>query len=168
MEKDTKLDMQKALDSRDSSIKVQNGESDFSRFYHMNVPFQITLEYCDGSEPDDYVNIVTLSFEKAVLYQETLSKKNSSYTKNAPHFHDFFEFVIVLEGNIIQRIEGKDYLYPAGSCCLVNRNLRHMEHYQSRCRVLYIGLSPDFVAELFAYAQNAFFSTEKKIYDSAL
>ncbi len=168
MEKDAKLDMQKALDSRDSSIKVQNGESDFSRFYHMNVPFQLTLEYCDGSGPEDYVNIITLSFEKAVLYQETLSKKNYSYTKNAPHFHDFFEFVIVLEGQIIQRIEGKDYLYSAGSCCLISRNLRHMEHYQSQCRVLYIGLSPDFVTELFAYAQNALFSIEKEIYDSAL
>lgn len=53
MEKDAKLDMQKALDSRDSSIKIQNGESDFSRFYHMNVPFQLTLEYCDGSGPED-------------------------------------------------------------------------------------------------------------------
>ena len=168
MEKDIKLDMQKALDSNDSSIKVQNGESDFSRYYHMRVPFQLTLEYCAGCKPEDYVNIVTLSFEKAVLYQETLAKKNYSYVKNAPHFHDYFEFVIVLEGNIIQRIEGKDYLYPAGSCCLINRNLRHAEHYQSQCRVLYIGLSPDFVTELFSCAQNAFFSAEKRIYESAL
>lgn len=168
MEKEIKLDMQNALDSRDSSIKVQNGESDFSRFYHMNVPFQLTLEYCDGSEPEDYVNTVTLSFEKAVLYQETLSQKNYSYTKNAPHFHDFFEFVIVLDGNIVQKIEGQDYLYPAGSCCLINRNLRHMERYFSKCQVLFIGLSPDFVTELFSCAQTSFFPGEKKIYDSDL
>lgn len=173
MEKDTRfvyspLDMQEVLDSRDSSINVQNGESDFSRFYHMNVPFQLTLEYCSGSGQDDYVNIVTLSFEKAVLYQESPALKNYSYTKNAAHFHDFFEFVIVLEGNIIQKIEGKDYLYPAGSCCLINRNLRHTEHYGSRCRVLFIGLSPDFVTELFAAAQNSFFPDEKEICDSDL
>lgn len=162
------LDIQKVLDSSDSSINVQNGDSDFSRFYHMNVPFQLTLEYCDGAAPEDYVNVVTLSFEKAVLYQETLAMKNYSYTKNAPHFHDFFEFVIVLEGTILQRIEGKDYLYPAGSCCLINRNLRHMERYQSKCRVLYIGLSPEFITELFASAQNAFFAGERNICDSDL
>ncbi len=161
-------EMQKVLDSSDSSINVRNGDSDFSRFYHMNVPFQVTLEYCDGPEPEDYVNVVTLSFEKAVFYQESLAMKNYSYTKNAPHFHDFFEFVIVLEGTIVQKIEGKDYLYPAGSCCLINRNLRHMERYQSQCRVLYIGLSPGFVTELFASAQNAFFAGEKQIYDSTL
>ncbi|MDE6053134.1 MAG: hypothetical protein K2G55_05110, partial [Lachnospiraceae bacterium] len=104
---DNTLDMQKVLDSSDSSINVQNGDSEFSRFYHMNVPFQLTLEYCDGAEPEDFVNVITLSFEKAVLYQESLAMKNYSYTKNAPHFHDFFEFVIVLEGTIVQKIEGK-------------------------------------------------------------
>lgn len=161
-------DMQLILDSSGSSINVQNGDSDFSRFYHMNVPFQLTLEYCSGSDPTDYVNVVTLSFKKAVMYQESLDMKNYSYTKNAPHFHDFFEFVIVLEGTIVQKIEGKDCLYPAGSCCLINRNLRHMEHYQSQCQVLFIGLSPDFVTELFTSAQNAYFSNEKKICSSAL
>ena len=131
-------DMQEVLDSGVSSINVRNGESDFSRFYHMNVPFQLTLEYCDGGKPEDYVNIVTVSFEKAVLYQEALSVKNYSYAENAPHLHDFFELVIVLRGTITQKIEGRDYLYPAGSCCLINRNLRHMERYTSQCSVLFI------------------------------
>lgn len=171
--KETKLvysasDMQEVLDSGASSINVHNGESDFSRFYHMNVPFQLTLEYCDGGEPEDYVNIVTVSFEKAVLYQETLTVKNYSYTENAPHFHDFYEFVVVLRGTITQKIEGKDYLYPAGSCCLINRNLRHMERYSSQCSVLFIGIAPDFVTTLFHSVQNALFSTEKKIYSSTL
>lgn len=168
MEKDTRLDMQEALDSCDSSIKVQNGESDFGRFYHMNVPFQLTLEYCNGPGEEDYVNIVTLSSTKAVLYQEPLSKKNYSYNKNAPHSHDFFEFVIVLEGDIVQKIEGREYLYTAGSCCLINRNLRHLEYYHSKSRVLYIGLSPDLFAELFASAQNSFFSNEKEICSSEI
>lgn len=168
MEPTTKLDMLEALDSSNSSIKIQNGESDFSRFYRMNVPFQLTLEYCDGPGPEDYVNVVTLSAAKAVLYQESLSGKNYSYRKNAPHLHDFFEFVIVLEGSIIQKIEGKEYLYTAGSCCLINRSLRHMEHYSSRCKVLFIGLSPDFMTELLSSAQNSSFPSEKTFYDSEL
>ncbi len=135
-------DMQEVLDSGVSSINVRNGESDFSRFYHMNVPFQLTLEYCDGGKPEDYVNIVTVSFEKAVLYQEALSVKNYSYAENAPHLHDFFELVIVLRGTITQKIEGRDYLYPAGSCCLINRNLRHMERYTSQCSVLFLAYLP--------------------------
>lgn len=168
MEKDTTLTMLEALDSHDSSIKIQNGESDFSRFYRMNVPFQLTLEYCNGSKEEDYVNIVTLSSTKAVLYQESSAAKNYSYKKNASHLHDFFEFVIVLEGSIVQKIEGKEYLYTAGSCCLINRSLRHMEHYTSKCKVLFIGLSPDFITELFFAAQNSSFPNERKICDSEL
>lgn len=166
MKKDTMLDMQEALDSPDSSIHVQNGESDFGRFYRMDVPFGLTLEYCSGVDAEDYVNIVTLSFDKAVLYQETYTQKNYSYAKGAPHFHDFFEFVVVLEGNIIQKIEGKDYLYTAGSCCLINRSLRHAEHYPAAAKVLYIGISPAFVTGLFDAAQNSFFSGEKTFFDS--
>lgn len=162
------LDMLKALESDDSSINVQNGESDFSRFYHMDVPFQLTLEYCSGAKPEDYVNVVTLSSTKAVLYQETLITKNNPYATNAPHFHDFFEFVIVLEGTIIQKIEDKEYLYTAGSCCLINRNLRHLEYYRCECKVLYIGLSPSFIAELFGSAQNSSFLKEKEIFDGEL
>lgn len=168
MKENTTLSMLEALDSPNSSINVQNGESDFGRFYDMNVPFQITLEYCDGADAEDYVNVVTLSFAKSVLYHETAALKNYSYAKNAPHFHNFFEFVIVLEGSITQRIEGKDYLYSAGSCCLINRSLRHLEHYHSRCKVLFIGLSPDFISELFDSIQHSPFLSEKGICNSPI
>ena len=168
MEKYTTPDMRESLDSLDSSINVQNGESDFGRFYSMNVPFQVTLECCDDSDSEGYVNVVTLSFEKAVLYQESVAVKNYSYTKNAPHYHDFFEIVIVLEGNIVQRIEGKEYLYSAGSCCLINRSLRHLEHYNSKSKVLFIGLSPDFITGLFDSALTSLIPSEKEICNSKI
>lgn len=68
------LALTEALTSQSSCINVQNVESDIYRFYHMDVPFQVTLEYCNGSEPEDYVNVVTLSADKSVLYQAALSR----------------------------------------------------------------------------------------------
>lgn len=155
------LDMATALNGPDTSIDVQNIESDIGRFYHMNVPFQITYEYCSGSKPDDYLNIVTLSADKSILYQESLATKN--YSRDLLHFHDFFEFVIVLEGSIVQKIEGKNYPYNAGSCCLINRSLYHMERYSDKTRVLFIGMSPDFITELFDSANSSGFQDEKQI-----
>ena len=157
------MQMQQALQSQYSSINVQNTNSDLNRFYHMNVPFQLTLEYCSGSELEDYINIMTLSAEKSLMYQESAATKNFARTKDVMHYHDFFEFVIVLEGSIVQKIEGKDYLYAAGSCCLINRSLCHLEHYHAKTKVLFIGMSPEFVSELFKSAQNSAFSAEKKI-----
>lgn len=130
----------------------------------MNVPFQLTLECCSGSELEDYINIVTLSSERAILYQESAGLKNNyKQAKDILHFHDFFEFLIVLEGNIIQKIEEREYLYTAGTCCLINRSLCHLEHYHSKSKVLFIGMSPDFISELFLSAQNSSFQDEKNI-----
>lgn len=159
------LDMETALHSKSSSINVQNLQSDFNRLYHMNTPFQVALEYCSGSHPDDYVNIVSLSAEKSIMYQEKLSVKNFTNTKTFQHYHDYFEFVIVLEGSIVQKIEGNDYQYSAGSCCMINRSLCHMEHYHAQTKVLFLGLSVDFIKELFASAQVSPFENEKRICD---
>lgn len=157
------LALAEALMSKASSINVQNTHSDINRFYHMDVPFQITLEYCSGPAPEDYVNVVTLSADRSVLYQETTASKNHTHTEAIAHFHDFFEFVIVLEGSINQKIEGRDYQYAAGSCCLINRSLCHLEHYHDQCKVLFIGMSPDFISELFANAKSSAFSEENTI-----
>ena len=160
------LTLTEALTSKASSINVQNTQSDINRFYHMDVPFQVTLEYCSGPEPEAYVNVITLSADRSVLYQETSAAKNYTHTNDVLHFHDFFEFVIVLEGNIVQKIEGKDYQYAAGSCCLINRSLCHLEHYHDKCKVLFIGMSPEFVSELFASAKASAFQREKEICNS--
>lgn len=162
------LAMMQALESAASSINVRNVESMISRFFYMNVPFQVTLECCSGPNPDDYVNVVTLSAGKAILYQESAAAKNWLYGKAVQHFHDFFEFVIVLEGSITQQIEGREYLYTAGSCCLLNRSLCHLERYHTKSKVLFIGLSIDFIAELFASAQRSPFVDERAIYGSEI
>lgn len=160
------LTLTEALTSKSSSINVKNTESDIHRFYHMDVPFQITLECCSGPEPEDYVNVVTLSADRSVLYQESSALKNCTNTNDILHFHDYFEFVIVLEGSIVQKIEGKEYQYAAGSCCLINRSLCHLEHYHDNCKVLFIGMSPEFVSELFASAKTSSFQDEKTICNS--
>jgi AraC-like DNA-binding protein len=73
-----------------------------------------------------------------------------------------------LEGTIVQLIEGKEYLYPPGTCCLINRSLQHLEHYQARTKVLYIGMSPEFIMELFNSAKCSSFKSERDIYQSTL
>lgn len=160
------MDMFEALGSPASSINVRNAESDFSRFYHMDVPFQLTLEYCSGSEPNDYINVITLAPNRSILYQETLATKNYTHSKDVMHFHDYFELTVVLKGVIIQKLEGENFSYPAGTACLLNRSTYHLEHYHAPAVVLFIGMSPDFLSELFTFARNSSFQNEKQIFES--
>lgn len=157
------MDMFCAMNSSASPINVRNAESDFSRFYHIDVPFQLTLECCSDSGLDDYINIIKLTPDRSILYQESLAVKNFTQTRDVLHFHDYYEFVAVLRGEITQKLEKEIHEYTAGDVCLLNRSLCHLEHYHSPAVVLFIGISPDFLTELFALAQNSPFPNEKEI-----
>ncbi|MCM1184759.1 MAG: AraC family transcriptional regulator [Roseburia sp.] len=160
------MDMLETLHRPTSPIKVRNATSEFCRLYYMDVPFQLTLEYCSGSELDDYINIITLASDRSVLYQESFATKNYAHTRDVLHFHDYFEFVIVLKGMIVQKLEGENFVYSAGDGCLLNRSLCHIEHYHSPAVVLFIGMSADLLTALFSDAQNSSFKNEKEIYGS--
>ncbi len=162
------LEVTENLDSTRSTIIVENKDSDINRFYRMDAPFQLTLEYCSGSDFDSYVNSITLSPEKSVLYQQTLLSKNNYYDLHIPHYHDYYEFLYVLDGTVTIQIEGNDYAYHAGSCYLINRGLYHLERYTDNVQILYLGLSPEFAMSLFQEASNSLFQCEKDIYETQL
>lgn len=55
----------------------------------------------------------------------------------------------------MQEIEGKEYLYSAGSCCLINRNILHTEHFLGYGIILFIELSQEYVKELIHDAKSS-------------
>lgn len=148
-----------------NSIQIAMGE-DMNSIYQIKTPFQITFISCNGTGPNDYLNITTLSGKYDCNYRQLLSTHHRQYNAGVLHFHDYFELVIVLEGNVRQMIEDKEYLYPSGSCCLINRSLYHLEDYTDASRVLFIGFSVDFIKELFEYCNVADFPQEKDILKS--
>lgn len=151
-----------------SPIEICNAASRFSSFFQLNTPFQVTYQFCSGTTAEDYLNTFTLSSDNSYFSQETMMFHNYHFMKHAPHFHDYFEIMLVLEGTVLQRIEGKDYLYNTGSCCLINRSLCHIETFNSASKILFIGLSVEFIEELFNSCQSAYFGKEKEIADSGL
>ena len=140
-----------------SPIEIRNAFSQFSSFFQLNAPFQVTYQFCSGTATEDYLNTFTLSDSDSYFSHETMMFHNYRFMKHAPHFHDHFEIMLVLEGTVLQRIEDKDYLYNTGSCCLINRSLCHIETFNSASRILFIGLSVEFIEELFNSCQSAYF-----------
>lgn len=132
---------------------------DRNSWYNIMSPFQITYEYCSGNAPDDFCNILTISATGS-SYRRIPLCQQVKFNARPTHMHNFFELFIILKGNIIQRIDGKEFMYPAGSCCLINRNLAHAEKFTEETKLLFIGISTDLATELLNAYKTACFPEE--------
>lgn len=149
-----------------TSLSIHNSSLAF--FYQINAPFQVTYEYCSGNGEEDYINVITLSPEKINYGQESTPFHSFLFQNGTPHFHDYYEFMLVLDGEIVQKIEGHDYKYGKGSCCLINRSLFHKENFITRGSILFIGLSTEMMLELMQTSSTAYFKSERYIEDTKL
>lgn len=150
------------------SLQINNAGSRFCSFFRLQAPFQITYQFCSGITESDYMNNITMSGDNFSFSQENMGYHNFHFSKHAPHFHDYFEIMLVLDGTVLQRIEDKTYHYGAGACCLINRSLCHIETFSTSSSILFVGLSVEFIEELFASCRSSYFDREKEVLESKL
>jgi len=138
-------------------IQKHNLDSTINSYLEILAPLQFTLEVCSGIDTDDYANILMASPLKTYSYHFHNGAEIQHFNAKAPHLHDFYELLIVLDGEIHQQIEHSDFIFRSGSCCLMNRNIVHKEIFHSRARLLFIGLSEELVKSLTEEKQNVYF-----------
>ena len=152
-----------------SVLDIHRTQSAFSQFfYQIREQYQITYESVSGTSERDYLNIATLSGDQSFFSQESVLEHNRYFRTELVHYHDYYELMIVLEGVVINRIEGQDYQYPAGSACLINRGLRHAEGFASQAKLLFIGLSPEYVRELESWCASSKVPEEQAFLNSPM
>lgn len=142
-------------------LKVHNLKSSINSYFDMLTPVQITLEYCRGLLPDDFYNVLMLSPNNSFFHTAVVDSSFHKFNNRPPHLHNFFELLVVLEGEVIQQIEDKEYLYHAGTCCLINRNIVHREKFIGEAKLLFIGLSLDFIKQLLEEQKSTYFQEEQ-------
>lgn len=154
---------------RESNIlEIHDVNSAVNSYYDMSAPIQLTLTYCSGLSDEDFYNVLTVSPNQDYFYSSYIVSDFHKFNSRPLHQHAFFELVVVLEGSITQRLENKDYLYPAGTCCLINQNVFHVEKYIGNARLLFIGLSVNFIRELLEEHRTAYFQEETSQENSIL
>lgn len=151
-----------------STLKVHNHKNLQDSFYQMSSEFQLTLEYCSGISENDYINIVTLSPTDASFSTVDVKSYLSYINLRSLHHHDYYEFLFVLEGEVIHKIEDKEYHYQTGTCCLINRTVNHGEIFIGQCKLLFIGLSTKLISRLFteSLVPNELFVNSENINDT--
>ncbi len=144
------------------ALSIDAADDDASGyFYQMNGASLVTYGYCSGTEPDDYINFITLSPGDRTMSQEAYGFHAAHFGQHPTHFHDYFELMIVLEGSVTQRIENADYRYEAGMCCLITRSLCHFETFNGPSRILFVGLKPEYISSIFDRAAGSPYREEK-------
>lgn len=149
--------------SYENILEVENRGSQLSTFYKIMSPVQITLESCTGLGETDQYSIQMFSPNGCWLHENSMDALFRALSSRPLHRHDYFELMLVLEGEVIQQIEEKEYPYRAGTCCLVNRSILHNERFIGPAKLCFIGLSVDFVRSLTESAPLQLFEAERHL-----
>lgn len=152
---------------RSEFFEIHNASSRFNQYYHMSAPFSAVIETFRSDLAKTYFKIINFSpdnFSQHLIDSEEIL----SAMKNRPlHQHDFFEFMFVQQGEAVVKIENAERVYPAGSGCIVNCNLRHIEKLSNDFRIFFLNLSKDYVKFLLDSSHQFYFSPEKEIIQHA-
>lgn len=122
--------------------------------------------FIETLHPDDEASRFIVSYiNPTALSNRTFDalETEQKILKRGMHRHDYFELVYVMRGEMYQKIENQRHLYPEGSLCLLNRNVRHTEEFGTDYRAIFISLPPPMISRLVSAAESAFFPAEKDL-----
>ncbi len=129
-------------------------------YYHeVLTPFQFTLMSIRPAEPRR--NTLTILIPGASVRLPPLPPELSDGMPGM-HHHNCFEFTYVLEGSLYQLVNGKQFYYPAGSCCLMNRNTLHAEEDTTDYTCVFLSLTEEFADRLRCFGSGFLFPDEER------
>ncbi|MCF0128090.1 MAG: AraC family transcriptional regulator, partial [Pseudobutyrivibrio sp.] len=138
-------------------IQFQNRLSTTNAVIELLAPVQFTLETCSMEESNTYVNFLLTSPTSSHYHHFNSQSDVATFNQRPAHHHNFFELMIVLDGEIRQQVENVEYTFHAGNCCLMNRNIYHKEMFNADANILFIGMSEGLIKTLSAKSSSSFF-----------
>ena len=90
------------------------------------------------------VKVQFYSSKSTSEYTYTVDNPSSNMEELLFHQHDFFELMLVMNGEVEEYIEGGHNVFSAYDACIMNRNTRHFELI-NQAEIIYFCMSRDFV-----------------------
>ncbi len=140
--------------SAESNVFYQN--------YH--VPFSLMLMTVIPGEPQKST-LALCTPESGFQFNATDIKGRSAQNQ---HQHNCFEFTYVLDGSMYQIVEGVRYYYPAGSCCLMDRDTFHTEEVSTEFTCLFLSVSTGLARQLIQSASVMLFPGEGQVFENLI
>lgn len=133
-----------------------------------NTPYELVFSTIHTKGEETFFNSTFLTPSCSMYSALSQEEVANALSHLCPHKHNFFEFMFVLKGEIYVNIENQRHLYSTGSCCILNKNVMHMEEYNSDFRIVFLELSSDFLYTIYQDLCLHFFNVEKSSDSSAL
>lgn len=132
-------------------FEIQNLDSHFNQYYHLTSRYSAVIETYRSDLEKPYFKIAYFSPEHI---SHSLIDEDALLCQMADrplHQHDFFEPMFVLQGEAVVRIENTERVYPSGTGCIVNCNLRHVELLSNDFQIFFFNLSKSYLLSLFHF-----------------
>ena len=141
--------------SDESYFKIAEKSSYLSAFFDNNISsnYPISLYYYTY-RPDLEDSPLTMSIitPESFFYYVLSGRETKLFLNGLKlHRHNFYELLYVIDGEIYQNIENTRHLYPKGSFCLMNKNVRHVEEYSGYHRILFLQFSDEYISALLSF-----------------
>ena len=93
--------------------------------------FELMVEKCRSSDDKLKIDYQVMTSEgKIDRFIDECSISQSGHTpEDYMHQHDFFELMLVLDGEIDVTIESATHTFRKGDACLINLSVRHLENF---------------------------------------
>ncbi len=127
-----------------TELKIDKQASFYAEQYRLNGPYMLIYTNYNLKNNEVFYSLIAPGFCKL----NTFPMDSENVKNRSMHKHDFFEFMFVIHGCIVQKIEGEFYTYREGQCCLVNQHVRHTEIARDNAEVMFLAISNDFFLNL--------------------
>lgn len=128
-----------------SFLKFHNIGSNINEYLEIEMPYIILYESCNIESN----NMIAIEYTESNHYYYTPTKDEvNEYPERPLHNHDFYEFTIVLSGEINLQIENEFLTFKAGDCCLCNKNIHHKEFFDTTFEVVLFMFQEKYIKDL--------------------
>ena len=148
----------KLLDSlQGSGLNIHVHSNSLTQYYEVEAPFSIHLAINDPSKAENSYQFMAYAPD-----QESYQSYPRSIVAKGGYMHhvNYSKLMYVYEGSLYHLIEERRILYTAGSCCLINQNIRHAESFDTPYTVIFFNIKPDFLERLRNYGRPYMFRDE--------
>lgn len=127
------------------NVHIHNEGSSFLQRHEYSLPFCFTVEDCRASSNE----FTIYQFSPGLALKNTFPLSTfPSYQHRPLHQHNCFELMVLFSGTMHHRVEDHTFAYHPGQCCLMNRNVRHVEDFSSDFQAAFLLLMPEFAVEI--------------------